>query len=94
MKQLIQFFMFWMCSYINERNRQRNVERAEEALKVGWLVGWWRERDGHLIACLQEEMANIKDKEEDPFTRRKCMPRLVTFVSYVQYILAHCLTHL
>ena len=26
-------------------------------------------------------MANIKDKEEDPFTRRKCMPRLVTFVS-------------
>ncbi|XP_019849879.1 PREDICTED: RNA polymerase-associated protein RTF1 homolog [Amphimedon queenslandica] len=46
-------------SYINERNRQRNVARAEEALK--------------------EEMANIKDKEEDPFTRRKCMPRLVTF---------------
>ena len=26
-------------------------------------------------------MANIRDKEEDPFTRRKCMPRLVTFVS-------------
>ena len=26
-------------------------------------------------------MASIKEKEEDPFTRRKCMPRLVTFVS-------------
>jgi RNA polymerase-associated protein RTF1 len=25
-------------------------------------------------------MATIRDKEEDPFTRRKCMPRLVTFV--------------
>jgi hypothetical protein len=24
-------------------------------------------------------MATIRDKEEDPFTRRKCMPRLVTF---------------
>ena len=28
------FFDFIVCSYINERNRQRNVIRAEQALKV------------------------------------------------------------
>lgn len=45
-----------VISYINERNRQRNVTRAELALK--------------------EEMA--EEKTEDPFTRRKCQPTLVT----------------
>jgi len=44
-------------SYINERNRQRNVVRAEQALK--------------------EEMSGER-KKEDPFTRRKCQPTLVT----------------
>ena len=46
-------------------------------------------------------MASIKEKEEDPFTRRKCMPRLVTFVStrtctwhYLSYYLdGLCITH-
>lgn len=34
--------MYIVCSYINERNRQRNVTRAEMALKVReeqWLDG-------------------------------------------------------
>jgi RNA polymerase-associated protein RTF1 len=45
-------------SYINERNRQRNVSRAEEALKA--------------------ELAVDKMKDDDPFTRRRCKPTLVT----------------
>ncbi|XP_064403704.1 RNA polymerase-associated protein RTF1 homolog [Halichondria panicea] len=45
-------------SYINERNRQRNVTRSEQALK--------------------EEMAAADKDVNDPFTRRKCQPTLVT----------------
>jgi RNA polymerase-associated protein RTF1 len=43
-------------SFINERNRQRNVVLGEAALK--------------------EEVAT-REKKDDPFTRRKCMPTLV-----------------
>ncbi|CAI8042531.1 RNA polymerase-associated protein RTF1 homolog [Geodia barretti] len=50
-------------SYINERNRQRNVSRAEEALKA--------------------ELAVDKMKDDDPFTRRRCKPTLVTLTKDV-----------
>ncbi|GAB6024960.1 RNA polymerase-associated protein rtf1 [Chamberlinius hualienensis] len=45
-------------SYINERNRKRNITEAENAII--------------------EEARENKNKEDDPFTRRKCMPTLVT----------------
>lgn len=45
-------------SYINERNRQRNILEAEKAII--------------------EEAKQNKDKADDPFTRRRCAPTLVT----------------
>ncbi|XP_054714619.1 RNA polymerase-associated protein RTF1 homolog [Uloborus diversus] len=45
-------------SYINVRNRQRNIIEAEKAIK--------------------EEARNGKETGDDPFTRRRCAPTLVT----------------
>lgn len=64
-------------SYINERNRQNNLIRAEEALKVS---GCHENPLLTLINMLQEEFANKKETTDDPFTRRKCMPTLVHLV--------------
>ncbi|CAC5418897.1 RTF1 [Mytilus coruscus] len=47
-------------SYINQRNRQRNMIESEEACKV--------------------EVAEMKNKVADPFTRRQCRPTMVTKV--------------
>ncbi|XP_052106879.1 RNA polymerase-associated protein RTF1 homolog isoform X2 [Mytilus californianus] len=47
-------------SYINQRNRQRNLIESEEACKV--------------------EVAEMKNKVADPFTRRQCRPTMVTKV--------------
>jgi RNA polymerase-associated protein RTF1 len=47
-----------VISFINERNRKKNLVDAEKALA--------------------EEMAQIDKTVEDPFTRRKCTPKMVT----------------
>ena len=45
-------------SYINQRNRDRNIKETERALK--------------------DEIEEMKNAKADPFTRRNCIPTLVT----------------
>ena len=47
-----------MFSYINQRNRDRNIKESEKALK--------------------DEIEASKGAAADPFTRRNCIPTLVT----------------
>lgn len=60
-----------LCSYINQRNRLKNLKEAEEAFK--------------------KEAAEMKLAKQDPFTRRRCRPKLVTKVGELSHNQPYCL---
>lgn len=60
-------------SYINDRNRKKNVEEAEKAILVNCQV--WLKVEILCVLYFQEELkANKGKKIDDPFTRRSTKP--------------------